>query len=82
MMSGLPDNGHCPTPARFVTLAIREYLVARGIGKLSLTRHSTSLACGRLRRHSATAKQCCSSSSTVAPFRCRTGHAKTRRFCA
>jgi hypothetical protein len=57
------------------TLAIREYLVARNIGKLSPTRHSAKsqtvarsrgLACGRLRRHSATAKQYCSSSSIVA----------------
>ena len=59
----------------FGTLAIREYLVVRDIGKLSPTRHSAKLqtvarsrglACGTLRRHSATAKQYCSSSSTVA----------------
>jgi hypothetical protein len=59
----------------FGTLAIREYLVARDIGKPSPTRHSAKsqtvarsrgLACGRLRRHSVTAKQYCLSSSTVA----------------
>jgi len=30
-----PNNGHCPTPAMLGTLAIREYLADRDIGKLS-----------------------------------------------
>jgi hypothetical protein len=52
----------------WMRLSIREYLVAREIGKLSLTRHSAKSptvacsrgpACGRLRRHRVTPKQYC-----------------------